>query len=147
MSKPQKLSPARCGPSDREKLLKQLVKVKEIDEIVRDEIEAAMRLCAGCRDVRNVILHNAGGQDGEFSAHAPAKVQAASDEILAVVTYMGGLAQSLTQVIYQRVARELPIDEATGNDEDDPIIEFTAPDRPVKPKAIRATDLVRSADD
>lgn len=134
-------------PSDREKLLKQLVKTKEIDPVVRAEVEAAMKLCASCRDARNVILHNAGGEDGEFSEKAPGKVQGACAEVLAVVAYMAELSQSLTQVIYQRAGRELPIDGASGNDEDEPVIEFAAPERPPKPKPVKASDLIRQRND
>jgi|TARA_R110002049_G_scaffold75674_2_gene194565 hypothetical protein len=124
--------------TDREKLLRSLVAAKEIDDTIKLEINEALTLCAICRDNRNLVLHNAGGPDGNFASTTLHHVTRVCGDFETLVSYLKRLNVALSSVIYERSSRETPIDdESSSDDELLPDIVFTAPDRPNRPRRLQ----------
>jgi hypothetical protein len=129
--------------TDREKLLKALVAAKEIDQAVATEIGEALKICAVCRDNRNTVLHNAGGETGEFGARALESMTLFCREMDTTVAYLRDLRTALTRVIFERGSRETPIGDESSNDELLPPIVFVVPVRPKAPRRLQKQDILR----
>ena len=132
-------------PSDREKLLKELVRLKEIDPAVDEEIGEALRICGICRDNRNAILHNSGGLGEIFTEQAIEAVTSICIEFDDALIYLRALQESVTKVIYLRGARETPIGDESFMDEELPPIEFQKPERPKRPRRFNAQEVFQHA--
>ncbi len=129
--------------TDREKLLRSLVSAKEIDDAIKVEINEAITLCAICRDNRNLILHNAGGSDGNFATNTLGHVTRVCEDFDVLVGYLGDLDVALSTVIYQRSDRETL---ENSDDEYLPEIVFTAPQRPARPRRLQHNHIRKVED-
>lgn len=127
--------------SDREKLLRQLVAAKEIDPVISAEVDEALKICGACRDNRNTVLHNAGGEIGEFGERALDSMSQICDDLTPILVYLRELQASITQVIFARGGMDTPIGDESFADELRPLIQFAAPRRPAKPRRIQKHDI------
>lgn len=131
--------------TDRERLLRSLVSAKEIDDAIKTEINEALVICAICRDNRNLILHNAGGPDGNFAEKTLKNVSRACDDFQTLVAYLANLDIALSSVIYERSSRETPIGDESSDDELLPNIVFNSPERPSRPRRLQHGDIRKEA--
>lgn len=118
--------------TDREKLLRVLVEVKETNKVMASEIVEAIKLCATCRENRNTILHNLGGGNGEFASDALETLSRVCDEITSITVYLRDLQLAVTKVIFARAGDEEAISD----------VRFEQPKRPLRPAIIAKADIL-----
>lgn len=129
-------------PQDREKLLRAVVSAKEFDEAITEEIAQALKRTQICRENRNKVLHRLGELDGHLTDASAQTLQRVLDEIEAECTFLSDLHERVARVLFDRNSREVPNDEdQSGEDELRPVLEFSAPDRPPKPKQMKFEGL------
>jgi len=129
-------------PQDREKLLRAVVSAKEFDDGIKAEIDAAIKRTQTCRENRNKILHRLGELDGQLTARSESLLEAVLAEINAECSFLAELRSRLGAVLFDRATRDMPDDDfGTGADELRPVVTFSAPERPAKPKQLQFDKL------
>lgn len=129
-------------PQDREKLLKAVVSAKEFDQAITEEIVQALKRTQICRENRNKVLHRLGELDGHLTDASAQTLQRVLSEIETECTFLSDLQERVARVLFDRNSREVPNDEnQSGEDELRPVVEFVAPNRPMKPKQMQFEGL------
>ena len=129
-------------PQDREELLKAVVNAKEFDEQIQSEIKEAVGRAKICRQNRNTILHRIGDLDGNLTAASEVLLENVLASISAQCTYLNHLHDQLVAILFDRASRDVPNAEGqSGDDELRPVVEFTPPDRPARPKQLKFESL------
>lgn len=131
-------------PTDREKLLKQLIREKEIDKKVSDEIVAALSICKTCRENRNIVLHSIENNGTHLSKGVHEIISKLCEDFDKTLIYLRLLQTAVTEITILRLDRETPIGDESSNDELLPEIVFHAPDRPKKPHKLSLKELLRN---
>lgn len=129
-------------PTDREDLLRKVVKAKEYNADIVAEVADALANTQACRENRNIILHHLGSIGGELTEQTERLLERVLADLTATSLHLRNLHVSIRSVVLDRLGREMPsFDGETGKDELVPLVSFTPPLRPSKPRRIKLENL------